>query len=97
MTGAPPEVLEAARAKMKPAIEEGFDVWPENWAAFNFFKGLRSQWIVVAGMGNAIKCGLDYCRVEAKMNILGIPRKKRPELFHDLQIMEHAALDAWAK
>lgn len=97
MSGAPPAVLEAARAKMKPAPEQVFEVWPENWESFDFFLTLESQWVIVAGMGTALKSGLDYCRVESTLNILGIPRKKRPKLFRDMQTMEKAALSVWLK
>lgn len=97
MSGAPPAVLEAARAKMKPAAEPVFEVWPENWESFDFFLTLESQWVIVAGMGTAVKTGIDYCRVESTLNILGIPRKNRVKLFRDMRVMEKAALSAWSK
>jgi Phage related hypothetical protein (DUF1799) len=51
---------------------------------------VSSQW-VVGGMGGVV--GLSYPSVETIMNLRGIPRKQRWELFEGVQAMEFAALE----
>lgn len=50
---------------------------------------MATQWR--AGMGGAT--GLDYAALPSVMQMVGIPRKKWPELFEDIRTMEAAALN----
>jgi hypothetical protein len=40
--------------------------------------------------------GLNYPGVETCMRMHGLPRKKQPQLFAAIQVMEQAALEEWA-
>jgi hypothetical protein len=91
LLGAPDDVIEAARAPVLPVIVD-FMVWEENWRTVSLFLGLATQWRVHIGMAGAHYQGLDYVAVEAALRLEGVPRRDRPDLFHDLQAMERAAL-----
>lgn len=71
--------------------EEAFAVWPENVDAVELFCVVSGQWRVVAGFGGAGYIGLDYTAVEAAMNMRGVKKNQRPQLFADLRVMEVAA------
>ncbi len=90
--GAPEEVIEAARQRISD--ERAFEVWPECWDAVNFFYALSTQWKWLVG-AKAMRSGLDYTAVASTMQMLGLPRRKRAELFEDIQVMESAALNYW--
>jgi hypothetical protein len=53
----------------------------------------QTQWR--SGMAGAT--GLDYGGVEALMRLRGLPRSQRAERFAEVQVMERAALAAWAE
>ena len=72
------------------AQEEVFALWPENAASFEFWCKLRTQWQVDFA-GN--RC-LNYCAVEAVMNMTGIARQKRKQLFEEIRTMEISELNA---
>lgn len=69
-----------------------FEVWPENVDAVELFMVVAGQWRVVAGFGAAGYLGLDYRAVEAAMNMRGVKKQHRPQLFAGLRVMEAAAL-----
>lgn len=46
-------------------------------------------------MGGAT--GLDYAGVQAAMQLMGVARKERAELFALVRAMEGATLDEWAR
>lgn len=69
-----------------------FEVEQENLTAVRVFVAMQTNWRIVAGMGGLVYQGLDYPSLESVANLLCIKRKKRPELFADIQIMEAAAL-----
>jgi alpha-amylase/alpha-mannosidase (GH57 family) len=71
--------------------EETLAVWPENWDALMLFFRLKTQWLV--GFGGAT--GLNYESVEWVMALLKIEDKAGT--FERLQVLEFAALDAWAE
>jgi hypothetical protein len=87
---APDDVIEHARAQCKGSNAEDCEIWPENVEAVNLFLSLGTQWLTNA-MGHPQ--GISYLAIDALMAILAIPKKRRPELFADLQIMESAALN----
>lgn len=87
---APEDVIESARARFEGSISEDCEVWPENWQSLELFVALGTQWNVSA-MGHYL--GINYPAVDAIMNILAVPKKQKPDLFSDLQIMERAALE----
>jgi len=65
------------------AIDEDFEVWPENWPVIVLFLAVNTQWRV-GGMGGLI--GLDYPAVDVVINRLDL--KVDAECFAGLQIME---------
>lgn len=76
------------------AAEETFVLWPENVAAFNFWRAVQTQWRR-DGMG--YPGGLDYAGVRTCMALRGVRKKDRAELFEGVQAMEQATLTAWDK
>jgi hypothetical protein len=71
-----------------------FCLWPEHRRVLDLWFRVQTQWRV----GMAGPTGLDYQGVEAaiRMSRLAGPRRV-PVLLADLQIMERAALAAWAE
>ncbi|KQW96979.1 hypothetical protein ASC94_09230 [Massilia sp. Root418] len=76
-----------------PAVEvEEIYLWPCNVESWTLFQRLQSQWIA-GGMGGAT--GLNYAGVESALRMMDIKAGKRAKLFADIQLMEHATLEAW--
>ncbi len=67
-------------------------VLPENWPAVDLFLACSSQWRFAGQAG--VRTGLDYSAVRVVMSELRV--KRSPQLFRDVQLMESAALSAWA-
>lgn len=81
---------DAIDAQLGPE-EKNFHVWPENWAAFQAFLDVNTQWIT----GMSGPTGLDYERVRAGLDMAGV--QVTPELFQKLRILEAAVLNALSK
>jgi Phage related hypothetical protein (DUF1799) len=79
-------VIDKAQAD---AEERVFEIWEENWPAFEMFLRMQTQW-VVAGMGELM--GLNYQSAEALFRIYRI--KDRASMMDDLRVIERAALEA---
>lgn len=62
-----------------------FEVWPDNWPAWEVFQRCRTQWRV-APMGGLL--GLDYSGVEIVIRASGEPLR----ILEDIQLIEQAAL-----
>lgn len=67
-------------------------LWPCNVKSWTLFQRLQSQWMA-GGMGGAT--GLNYTGVESALRMMGIKTGKWAKLFADIQLMEHATLEAW--
>lgn len=67
---------------------QGFEVWPENWQAFELFCDLRTQWRV----GAVGATGLDYNTLFHKMDRMRLAPDEYEELERDIRTMEHEAL-----
>lgn len=91
---APPEVIEAARRNSEGSDFQECEVWEENWQSLLFFLAIDTQWIV-APMGGYI--GLNYPSIKAVMWIQDIRKKRRKEIFADLQIIEKTILKTQAE
>lgn len=91
---APPEVIEAARRNSEGSDFQGCEVWEENWQSLLFFLAIDTQWIV-APMGGYI--GLNYQSVKSLMWIQSVKKKRRKEIFADLQIIEKTILKIQAE
>jgi hypothetical protein len=67
-----------------------FEVWPENWPAFLFFRRGQTQWR--SGRGGST--GLDYTTLLALMARMQLSDAEHDELFEDVQVLERAALES---
>lgn len=83
---------EPDRLKNAPPI---FYLWPCNVTTYNLWHRCQTQWHT-GGMGGT-RTGLCYAGVQAAMQHLGIPMRKRKTIFSGIQAMERAALSAWAE
>ena len=68
--------------------DEAFEVWPENWRAFELFLACRTQWRF-GPQGGVL--GLDYAGVAALFRMKRV--KDQDTMLADLQVMEAAALE----
>lgn len=73
--------------------EEAFEVWSCNWESFRAFLACETQWRVALGMAGAVWLGLDYSGVDVVLRRTGAAE----HVFEDLQLMEGAALRAFAE
>ena len=69
------------------------EVWECNADAFYVFESMATQWRV--GMAGAT--GLDYAAMPVVMDMVGVERKRRPEVFSSVRIMETEALATMAE
>lgn len=69
------------------------EIWPGNWPAFQVFSAMTTQWRV--GMGGAT--GLDYAVLPTVMDIVGIRKKARRDVFAAVREMENEALAIFAE
>lgn len=91
--GAPPEVIERARAQ---AVREDCYVWADNWPVFEVFAALSGQWrYVQGGMNPPVAIGLDYVALDVTLRLMDVPRKKRSDMFRMLRVMEAEVLDMY--
>ena len=64
------------------------EIWPDNMAAFEAFSSMGTQWM--SGFSGAT--GLNYTALESAFRFMGLPRSEWREVFADVRIMEHTAL-----
>lgn len=86
--GATPALLSEVKAALGARAAQ-FWVWPENMPSVRALAMMATQWRV-AGMGGYI--GLDYNVLPFVFRQLGIGKKKQPEVFSGLQILEREVL-----
>lgn len=86
--GAPPEVVEAAKADPE---SESFGIWEENAETMMMFLRLQTQWHVI----NGAFIGLNYQSVDFLFRIHNT--EKQSAVMEDLQAMELAALQVLNK
>ena len=91
-SGAPQEVIDAAKKKSKPN-EEVFEVWEDNWESFLFFLDVSNQWFVESGFNEREYLGLNYPSIESIIRTFQpVKKNKRQGLYRDLRTIELAAL-----
>ena len=79
------------------SADHDFEVHPDNADAVEVFCQLGTQWRMLATLGGAVTQGLDYSAVDATLRLLRFKPARRTELFHDLRLMESAALKAMSE
>lgn len=72
-------------------IEVG--ILPENQPTLEVFFAMGTQW----RSGAAGPTGLDYSAMPAVMELTGIKKQQRPEVFAGLRVMEGEVLRAWGE
>lgn len=68
-------------------------LWPENREAWGLWLALQTQWRV----GAVGATGLDYTALQATLGLMGVKKKRWPEMFQLIRAMEIATLDEWGK
>lgn len=68
-----------------------FELWPEHWPAWMVFLGCSTQWDWEQGQ----RTGLNYSRVEIVASRYGVKKKRRDEVFQQVQVLEREALKVW--
>jgi hypothetical protein len=69
-----------------------YELFPENVTTVRVFTALSSQWQMLVGIGAVVYQGLDYQKVKATLELMGIDRAEWADIFDGLQVMEAAAL-----
>lgn len=87
--GAPPEVLAQAKAGSQTS---DFEVFEDCWTALKVFLALQTQWRVVSTMSALFYQGIDVCAIEPVLNLYGLKKKERKQVFADLLTMQAEAL-----
>ncbi len=74
--------------------EQVFRLWPEHVRTLEVWLACATQWRV----GPLGATGLDYAGIEAMFRIRRLADEQdAPQLFHELQLMERATLNEWAR
>lgn len=81
-------------AENKDQEEEETECYPDNWHVLELFRALTTQWNL-SSHGRLI--GLRYEALPVVMDLLGIPRRKRPYVFWALSVMESAVMEVLNK
>lgn len=69
-------------------FEDVFEVFPDNWEAFNLFYNMNTQW----RCGPSGYTGLDYNVVPLMMKTLSIDESSLPEIMSGVMVLESEAL-----
>jgi hypothetical protein len=83
----------ARRAQQRSQHPRTVWVWPRHLPALRLYIDSQTQWR--EGFSGAT--GLDYAGVEALLRLQGVRGAQRAERFAELQVMERAALQGWAR
>lgn len=63
-------------------------IYSDNWEIFTVFEFMSTQWRTASGGVT----GLDYNVIPLAINALGIKKKRTPEIFNGIRIMESVAI-----
>lgn len=90
------EALAAFGLKAESAlvIDEDFYLWPENEPAFRLWLAVQTQWLFKP---DGARAGLNYPGVKVEMEMRGVRKKGREQLWSLVKVMEHACLSEWAR
>lgn len=88
--GAPADLVDAVAGATQREADEGPRLRPECAEAWTAFMRVQTQW----RMGFSGPVGLDYTAVAIKLKAVGMSFKQHVD---DLEVIELAALQAWAE
>lgn len=74
--------------------EEDTECYPDNWPVLELLRALNTQWNM-SSRGTLI--GLRYEVLPGVMDLLRLPKRKRPYAFWALTVMESAAMEVLNK
>ncbi|WOI46968.1 DUF1799 domain-containing protein [Acidovorax sp. BLS4] len=80
-----------AEAGVAPESDEVVELSPREWRAWEVFGAVRTNWRIVATWGAVHYEGIDYGSLQAAMQMLGTPQKRRSEVFWMVRVMEDEA------
>lgn len=75
-----------------PAIAVDFYVHEDNWAVWQFFMQLQTQWVYASNGLGVQRTGLPSNRVESEARMMGWPRSSWAALLGDVRVMEQTLL-----
>jgi hypothetical protein len=67
-----------------------FEVFEENWEAFEVFRRMTTQWNILPSPDRPVFTGLNYTSLDVLLKLY--KTRDRRLVFEDVQIMEAAAL-----
>lgn len=92
---APPDVNEDEGKDEGTEEANAFAVEPDNWDTWQIFLAVSTQWVwAPMGPGGAARVALNHCALESGLRLMGIKRKRWPDVFADLRLIERAVLVA---
>jgi len=84
----------AAQGYAPEDFDAEFEVWPENHSIFLLFRRMERQWNFIAGLGGAVRVGLNMSALPVFTARMNLSDAEYEEMLDDLQLMESAALVA---
>jgi len=87
----PAQARQAANDDARAPEPDHYELPPELWPAWECFVATWSQWRIVAGLGGVYCEGIDHASLVATMELLGVKKNKRREVFLHLRILESEA------
>lgn len=72
----------------------GYEVWHDNWRAFDLFCFCATQWQFSE---SGVRLGLNYTAVQAVLHMHRIPPRQHAGLMADIRLIELGAIDELAR
>ena len=88
--GASPEQIDGMLGPAAEPGSEAFRVLPCNWSAVEVFLAMETQWDV---MPPGVPVRLVYEALPAVLDIMGVKKRARRDIFRRLRVIEAAVLD----
>lgn len=92
MLGLDPErVREANDVEVVDQVDETYELPPQLWPAWQCFLSTWNQWRVITGFAAVHYEGIDQGALHSAMQMLGIKRRKWPQVFAQVLTLEDEA------
>lgn len=72
---------------------QSFGIWPENALTVRVFFDLEHLWIEKQTPDGLRPQGLDHGQIKHTLKLLNVKRRRRPQIYNDLKIMETEAIE----